>query len=237
MACVAWSQQASLPDGRRCPTERQGGTRAREAALHLPAHRGCLPPHTADERRHARGVDEGMRTTPQSDAKMKYRNLASHFSADLNPHLSTTLARARAAIAEPFAQGPYCTPADADAPQRQAYPSTSKNRSRSISTATLMPIATLVVETDAVLVQARRREAAVGGGGWERRPLRARQSIRSHAPWRQTVRPPISDAQHVSHTHACRPRLDTRTRRARRTSYSREPLLSCRFSIASDTVR
>ena len=58
------------------------------------------------------------------------------------------------------------------------------------------------------------REAAVGGGGWERRPLRARQSIRSHAPW-QTVRPPISDAQHVSHTHACRPRLDTRTRRAR----------------------
>jgi hypothetical protein len=76
-----------------------------------------------------------MRATPQSYAKMKYRNLANHFSADLNPHLSTTLAHARAAIAEPFAQRPYCTPADADGAVRQAYPSTSKNRSIVTTTA------------------------------------------------------------------------------------------------------
>ena len=80
-------------------------------------------------------VGSTIAKTMQSDAKMKYKNLANHFSAHLNRHLSTPVARARAAIAKRFAQGPYCTPVDADATQLGANPPTSKNRSRSTGSA------------------------------------------------------------------------------------------------------
>ena len=64
------------------------------------------------------------------------RRLWPRFSAVFRPHLSSHSPRTRAAIAKRFAQGPYCTPVDADDAQLGANPPTWKNGSIVTTTAT-----------------------------------------------------------------------------------------------------
>ena len=67
------------------------------------------------------------------------RRLWPRFSAVFRPHLSSHSPRTRAAIAKRFAQGPYCTPVDADDAQLGANPPTWKNGSIVTTTAKNTP--------------------------------------------------------------------------------------------------
>ena len=69
------------------------------------------------------------------------RRLWPRFSAVFRPHLSSHSPRTRAAIAKRFAQGPYCTPIDADDAQLGANPLTWKNGSIVTTTARHMTAA------------------------------------------------------------------------------------------------